>query len=111
LQYKGKSAVQSLAIKFGNYKHNYNNNDFTLVLSRQSKACPVEAYLDYIKLRSSSKGPIFIKENGIPISRSEFTSILTSTLKFCKLDPDMYKGHSFRIGAATHAAEQDKTLR
>ena len=33
-------------------------------------------------------------------------SALSTALKFCGLDPTRYKGHSFRIGAATHAADK-----
>ena len=33
-------------------------------------------------------------------------SALSTALKFCGLDPTRYKGHSFRISAATHAADK-----
>ena len=32
--------------------------------------------------------------------------MLGSVIRLCNLDPNRYKGHSFRIGAATYAAEQ-----
>ena len=32
--------------------------------------------------------------------------MLGSVIRLCNLDPNGYKGHSFRIGAATYAAEQ-----
>ena len=32
--------------------------------------------------------------------------MLGSVIRPCNLDPNRYKGHSFRIGAATYAAEQ-----
>ena len=37
---------------------------------------------------------------------SEFSKMLGSVIWLCNLDPNRYKGHSFRIGAVTYAAEQ-----
>ena len=34
-----------------------------------------------------------------------FTSYLLAAIIFCGLDPSRYRGHSFRIGATSHAAE------
>lgn len=42
--------------------------------------------------------------NGSPVPRVMFTEKLSTALKFFGLDPSRYKGHSFRIGAAPHAA-------
>ena len=98
--------TQSLRIEFWNFKHNYNNHPFSIVLKRQKKACPVQSLLDYIALRGIHDGPLFINERGNVIHRVQFSEMLMSALKFCKLDPNRYKGHSFRIGAATFAAEQ-----
>src|SRR6056300_122707 len=65
--------VQSLLVIFNDYKHHYNKNEFTLVLNRQPKACPVEYYLEFIKLRGNTKGPLFQNQNGTTVSRREFT--------------------------------------
>ena len=42
--------------------------------------------------------------DGTPISRKYFTQQLNISLIGCGLDTKLYKGHSFRIGAATTAA-------
>ena len=41
-----------------------------------------------------------------PVLCAVFTEKLSMALKFCGLDPTRYKGHSFRIGAATHVADK-----
>ena len=45
-EHRGKGKVVSLIITFPSYKHNYNQNLFPIVLNRQPKACPVQAFLD-----------------------------------------------------------------
>ena len=51
------------------------------------------------------QGPLYALTNATPVSRNFFCDHLTKTLKYAGLDPDKYKGHSFRIGAATAAAD------
>jgi len=45
-------------------------------------------------------GPLFAFEDGTPLTRTRFKSVLSATLK---LDDSQYNTHSFRIGAATLA--------
>ena len=105
-EHRGKGNVVSLIITFPSYKHNYNQNLFPIVLNRQPKACPVQAFLDYVSVRGTVHGPLFINHDGYPVLRSEFSKMLGSVIRLCNLlDPTRYKGHSFRIGAATYAAE------
>jgi len=107
IQHSGKGNVVSLIITFTSYKHSYNPNPpFSIVLMRQPKACPVQLFLDYVSFRGTIHGPLFIHQNGSPVLRSEFSKMLSSVIQLCNLDPNRYKGHSFRIGAATYAAEQ-----
>ena len=105
-QPSGKVNVVSLIITFTSYKHNYNQNPFSLVLTRQPTVCPVQSLLDYFSVRGTVRGPLFINQDGSPVLRSEFSKMLSSVIQLCNLDPNRYKGHSFRIGAATYAAEQ-----
>ena len=42
----GSGNVVSLVITFTNYTHHYNQTPFSIVLTRQLKACPVQAFLD-----------------------------------------------------------------
>ena len=68
-----------------------------------SLLCPVEALLRYLHLRGSNPGPLFVFENGSPLTRVKLSSVISNLLKVCNIEGD-YTGHSFRIGAATTAA-------
>ena len=105
-KHSGNGSVVSLIITFTSYKHNYNQNPFSIVLNRQPKACPVQSFLDYASVRGIVHGPLFINRVGSPVLRGEFSKMLGSVIRLCSSDPNRYKGHSFRIGAATYAAEQ-----
>ena len=70
-----------------------------------SDLCPVVALLSYLARRPSpAGGPLFIKEDGSALIKSEMVAVLHATLRLARIDPTFYKGHSFRIGAATTAA-------
>lgn len=67
--------------------------------------CPVAAVLKYLSVRSSSPGPLFLFEDGTPLSRSALVVRLRSALTQAGINANQYSGHSFRIGAATAAAQ------
>ena len=69
-----------------------------------SDLCPVTALIDYLALRPTTKGPMFAFEDGSYLSRSKLVQSLNCSLVAAGIDPQFYKGHSFRIGAATTAA-------
>ena len=103
-----QSAVQTLLVTFRNFKHNNLGRPFTIILKNQPDInfCPVRAFISYASLRGNKEGPLFLDQNKSPVNRSQFTGWLKAALSYCGLDPAMFKGHSFRIGAATHAAEK-----
>ena len=98
--------VLGFKIKFVNFKHSYNQPPFYLVISPRSTFCPVKVLLRFLEARGDSQGAIFIPDDRSPVSRSWFSAQLSSAIKLCGLNPSVYKGHSFRIGAASHAAER-----
>ena len=100
-----KQEIVALKVTFFNSKHNYNQRPFSLKISRQNFCCPVQLILEFLHLRGNKPGPLFIMRDGCPVSRSVFSEKLSICIKYCGLDPSRYKGHSFRIGAASHAAE------
>ena len=102
----GSGSIQCLKITFNSFKHHYGQPPVSIILSRQHSVCPVEILLGYLLLRGSSPGFLFQHLDGSPVTRSEFTVWLDTVIKSCGLDPSRYKGHSFRIGAASYAAEQ-----
>ena len=67
--------------------------------------CPVAAVLGYKAYRPPIPGPLFIFSDGSPLSRSSLISCLKQALSTAGVDDSGFSGHSFRIGAATIAAE------
>ena len=101
-----KGVTQVFRITFCNFKHHYNERPFSLVISRQQVCYPVQLLSSYLSLRGNSTGPLFRAMDGSPVSRTHFASQLYLAISLCNLDPSRYKGHSFRIGAASHAADR-----
>ena len=73
-------------------------------LGRTSTAIyPVSALMCYIAVPR----PLFILTSGAPLTWAYLVSSLQAALRRAGLDDKQYNGHSFRIGAATTAAQQD----
>ena len=100
------NSIVSLKLTFQDFKHSYNQPPFSIVITRAPTFRPVQLMLDYLTLRGYKPGPLFMTSHGHPVSRTTFTDQLSLALKFCGLNPARYKGHSFRIGAASHAADR-----
>ena len=76
-----------------------------IFLSRTSAdLCPVTALLSYLSVRPTNPGPLFIYQDGSCLSKVKLVQALNQALLSVGIDPTFYKGHSFRIGAATTAA-------
>ena len=90
--------VISYELTFQDFQHHYNQ------LSTVNNTCPVQALLDYISVRGTTAGSLFQTFDGSPVLGSVFSDLLSLAVRHCGLDPTKYKGHSFRIGAASHAA-------
>ena len=100
-----KQEVVALRLTFLDHKHSYNQRPFSLVVNRQASFCPVDIMLDYLVLRGIGPGHLFLNEQGSAVTRTVFSDMLSLALRFAGLNLNCYKGHSFRIGAASHAAE------
>lgn len=78
------------------------------LFGNNSGTCPVHSSTKYLKLRNLSNpapsDPLFVNKDGRPLTRTTFISMFRETLKQIGIDPSPYNGHSFRIGAATSAA-------
>ena len=95
-----------LLLSMSHFKHNSTKRTVTLSISPQSHAlCPVKAMLSYFRVRGSGSGPLFAWPDGSPITRGYFNKQLHQTVKLSGLNHKFYKDHSFRIGAATWAAQ------
>ena len=69
-----------------------------------SSICPVQALQAYLEKRGPAPGPLFKLASGAPLSRSALVDHLHRALQRAGLEAASYNGHSFRIGAATTAA-------
>ena len=95
----------ALKCTLSDFKHNYNQRPFSLVINRQIPFCPVQLVLEYLAPKGCKPGPVFILADGSAVTRTQFTEQLSIAFKYCGLNPSRYKGHSFRIGTASYAAE------
>ena len=69
-----------------------------------SDLCPVAALLDYLVVRSTAPGPLFVYGDGRYLTRQRLVLAVRAALQGAGIDQSKYCGHSFRIGAATTAA-------
>ena len=67
--------------------------------------CPVKAIVRYLHLRGPAAGPLFVHRDGSPLTRNAVSTSIQLILKTAGI-PGQFLGHSFRIGAATTAAEK-----
>jgi hypothetical protein len=70
-----------------------------------SEVCPVQALKTYFLRRPVTSGPLFIHASGKPLTKQILTIKTRQLLTQAGLNAVDYAGHSYRIGAATTAAE------
>ena len=93
-------------LKFISYKHSQGQPFSLSVMEAQGQGpCPVRAMQAYLQVRGDRPGPLFQYATGHAVLRNDFNKELRRALLFCDLDPTTFKGHSFRIGAATTVAQ------
>ena len=68
--------------------------------------CPVKALLEYVSIRPAVQGALFLFESGAPLTHSALVDKLHQALRQAGLNDSDFNGHSFRIGAATTAAQR-----
>lgn len=102
------SSAPSIKMVLRHYKTQVDNHPVSLQLISKnvsSRYCPVLAVKQYLKVFTHTEGPLFQMSNGHPVMYTLVSQRLNQALTFAGLDPGLYKGHSFRIGAATEAAK------
>jgi len=97
--------ISGLIIDMKHFKHSSSKHRAKLyVASTQSQlTCPVKAVLAFLHLRGLHQGPLFSFGPNLSVSRYFFCKALANNLTSIGLDPQLYKAHSLRIGAATTA--------
>ena len=98
--------VSAIKVTFRNYKHSDPAVPVDIFLYREKPVCSVSTVLAYLGLRGTSPGPLFCWPDASPISRISLSPI---SLRYCNLDVEGYKSHSFRIGEASWAAAKGKS--
>ena len=94
----------SLAIRIKHSKTDQFGKGISVFFSRTGASlCPVSSLLDYLNRRGTKSGPLFLFENGQPLSRVKLVSLVREALSSVGMDVLKYCGHSFCIGAATTA--------
>ncbi|XP_006818763.1 uncharacterized protein LOC102809223, partial [Saccoglossus kowalevskii] len=79
-------------------------------LFRNDRMCPVQSLKRYLSLRVALRprpslgDPLFVTEDNLPLTRSVFLQYLRRLVCSLGLSSFQFTGHSFRIGAATSAA-------
>jgi hypothetical protein len=78
-----------------------------LIHATNKAVCPVQLMSTYllVRRRAGAVGadPLFLTSQGFVLSRSFFVSAFKDVLQRLGFDPNLYNGHSMRIGAATSA--------
>ena len=72
----------------------------------------VAAVTAFLVIQGNSPGPMFQFKDRTPLTKQRFIFHIRNAIKSVGIDPTNYVGHSFRIRAATTAAErgiQDST--
>lgn len=103
---ENNSPVEVLLV-LRHFKTNKTKDLFQIHLKalKDKTMCPVYTLYEYVKIFGHHTGPLYQFIGGKPVTYSFVTKHLQNTIQFIGLNPSLYKGHSFRIGAATHAAK------
>lgn len=106
-QYNGKKPCR-VQLVLRHFKTQKMSEQLLISLESSSNGdiCPIKALYDYRVQSPNLSGPFFQFKDGTPLSYSYVSNQLSATVKFTGLNSALYKGHSFRIGAATYAAQK-----
>ena len=100
-----KSKITGMIISFRSFKHSQHGSISNIKIEHEeSEMCPVDILCRYLAVRPKGEGSLFVFKDNQPVTSSFFYDIYVKCLRKLNLDPHVCKGHSFRIGAATHSA-------
>ena len=102
---EGNDSLITMSVHITNYKHSdLKPKTISIIRNLENQLCPVNSMSNYLAISQHKLGQLFQFPCGTPVSYFYLNSSLKSLLSFIGLDPAVYKGHSFRIEAATAAA-------
>lgn len=76
-------------------------NTLLISASRNPLLCPVRAITQFLACRPTGSDQLFCHSNCLPMTRYQFTAVLTKALNYVNIPPENFKSHSMRLGAAT----------
>lgn len=96
-----------IAIKLMSYKHS-KGLPHIISLEKQTDGvpCPHHCLTEYLQVRGRSPGPLFDMGDSQGVPKSLFTQMFKFCVAACNWDTASFHSHSFRIGAATYAAQK-----
>lgn len=99
-----ENANKTLHITMHHYKSKQRGRPVILKIPCEDDelTCPVCTLMNYLKLRVSRAGALFIHMNGSPVTRYQFAAVLKKCIDRSKFNSSHFRTHSFRIGRATH---------
>lgn len=104
----GQGHTIRVSVTFRYFKHNLTASPHTISFEHgPTDISAARAIVEYFQVRGEHEGPVFCYACGRSVKRFSFDRLLHRALQFCNLDSSKYKGHSFRIGAATYAARSN----
>ncbi|XP_061192308.1 uncharacterized protein LOC133200539 [Saccostrea echinata] len=101
--------AKQIVVSFRKFKHDIKEGAKVIRFTDENTGTSesaIESLVRFLQLRTKLPGPLFCFTTEHPVARSYFDKILHKCIDLCHLDSSKYKGHSFRIGAATAAAER-----
>ena len=93
-----------IQLTLASFKHSKAPASFLLLPLENDSSCPVNALLDFLKVRPPIEGPLFIDHSGLPITRHAVALSLKKCVEHCGLPANEYNTHSLRVGRATDLA-------
>ena len=98
-----KPGFLKILVRFSKTDQTGRTNSIIFEGQKKNPLCPVEATLEFIKVRGPKPGPFMMHYNGTFLSRFQFNKVLAMTLQIAEPGITNIKTHSFRIGGATNA--------
>lgn len=105
---------QAIKVRLRRSKTDQFGNGVEVVVGRTGDdLCPVAAVAAFMVKRGRAPGPFFVFPDGTPLTKATFVEIVRKAVGELGLPEEQFAGHSFRIGAATAAAQaglEDSTI-
>ena len=102
-----------ITLSFKRFKHSGRQGPQSLQVGGEvisgTPIYPASVMREFLQERGSAQASLFAYPDGSPMMRNEFDKSLKLLLLFCGYKTSSFKGHSFRIGAASFAARNGES--